>query len=204
MRLMAYTANENKLYLADKIEEKSGLKIEYIKKFPKYNGVGELLILDLDDESIEFKDKLIDEIQYIDANFVYLVGDFFGDRNKRIIHMGGELFTFKSLNDTDFIEVLFNRLVTLEIYKLFSIIGRTDMDLFRAINRAGNGEREIISKSLFGSSSENTIDVNLSRLRKKLRDPEIGNDFFRIITKSRRFYLVNQLNGYEIPEELLI
>lgn len=203
MNLMVYSYNTKKLHLADKIEGRFGVSIDYISEIPDDLGVGDLLILDLDDAPAEFKDELIKELRYTNANFVYLVTNFLDKRNLRIIHIGGELFTFKSLKDEDFIEVLYNRLNLLEIYKLFSLFGRADMDLFRAISRAGNGQREKISWLLYGSSSENTIDVNLSRLRKKLRDPEIGNDFFRIITKKGRFYLVSQLNGYKIDEDFL-
>ncbi|MGI4993550.1 hypothetical protein ACRXCV_13010 [Halobacteriovorax sp. GFR7] len=200
MKILAYTTGKRKLFYADAIEEAFGMPIEYLDELPSSTKVGELLVVELD----TIPDELIEEIKYTTLKYVYVIEDFTQRNLNRFLPLGGNLCVLKSMGVDDFIEALFGRFHLMEIYKLFHIISRTDMELFRLINRAGNGEKGKLSDILFGSTSENTMDVSLSRLRKKLRDPEIGNDFFRIITKKGRLYLVNQLNNYKIDESLLV
>ncbi|MFG1505989.1 hypothetical protein [Halobacteriovorax sp. ZH5_bin.2] len=200
MKILAYTTDNRKLFYADAIEEAFGLPIEYIEELPSSTGIGELLIIELD----TIPDDLIEEIKYTTLKYVYVIEDFSQRNLNRFLPLGGNLCVLKSMKVDDYIEALFGRFHLMEKYKLFHVISRTDMELFRLINRVGNGEKGKLSDILFGSTSENTMDVSLSRLRKKLRDPEIGNDFFRIITKKGRLYLVNQLNNYKIDESLLV
>ncbi|WP_412462879.1 hypothetical protein [Halobacteriovorax sp. RT-2-6] len=200
MKILAYTSDKRKLFHADAIEEAFGLTIEYLDVLPSQTGVGELLIIELD----TIPDELIEEIKYTTLKFVYVIDDFTQPNLNRFLPLGGNLCVLKSMGEQEFIDALYGRFHLMEIYKLFHIISRTDMELFRLINRAGNGEKGKLTDILFGSTSENTMDVSLSRLRKKLRDPEIGNDFFRIITKKGRLYLVNQLNHYKIEDYLIV
>lgn len=199
IKLMAYTANRKKIYRESAIESLCGANFEYLDELPFDLGPAQILILELD----EISDEFIEELKYTRVKFVVLVDSLKQKNLNRLLALGGNNFVFKSLEESDFLGVLMSRIHQMEMFKLLHLVSSTDIELFRFILRAGNGEKSKLSELIFGSTSEGTIDVNLSRLRKKLRDPEIGDDFFRIVTKGGRLYVVSKLTNYEIPKQLL-
>lgn len=199
IKLRAYTGNHKEIYRKSAIESLCGAKFEYYDVLPFDLEPSEILIVDLD----EITDEFIEEVKYTRVKFVALINSLKQKNLNRLLALGGHLFVVKSLEEVDFLEILISRIHTLEMYKLLHLVSHTDIELFRFINRAGNGEKSKLSQLIFGSTSESTMDVNLSRLRKKLRDPEIGDDFFRVITKAGRLYVVSKLTNYEIPKHLL-
>ncbi len=194
MKLLAYTTDKKKIYFHDEIQEIFHTEIQYLDEFPTDSEPGEMLLVELD----EIPKGLAKDIMYTNVKFVYFVDSFFQKGLDRLLPLGGNLCVFKNLNGDEFLETLYNRLRLMEIYKLFHFLSRADMELFRFINRAQNGEKNKIADFLYGSTSENTMDVSLSRLRKKLREDGVGNDFFRIVTNKGRLYLTDRLKNYQI------
>ncbi|WP_412469815.1 MULTISPECIES: hypothetical protein [unclassified Halobacteriovorax] len=199
IKLKAYTSNHKKIFREAEIEALYGAKFEYLDELPFDLRPGEILLLDLD----EITDDIIEKAQYTRVKFVTLVDTLKQHNLNRLLPIGGNLFAVKGTPFEDFIEILTSRIHQMEMFKILHLVSHTDVELFRFILRAGNGEKSKLSELIFGSTSESTMDVNLSRLRKKLRDPNIGDDFFRIITKSGRLYVVSRLTNYEIPKHLL-
>ncbi len=199
IKLMACTPNQKKIFRESAIESICSANFVYLDELPYDLGPGEILFVELD----EVTDELLDEVQYTKVKFLFLTDTLQGDNVGRFISLGGNCPIMKSLSEEDFISEIIRRIHQKEMFKLLHLVSPTDVELFRFIHRAGNGEKSKLSELIFGSTSESTIDVNLSRLRKKLRDPEVGNDFFRIITKNGRLYIVSCLTNYEIPGHLL-
>lgn len=199
VKLKAYTSNYKRIFRESAIESLCNTNFEYLDELPFDLGPGEILFVELD----EFSDELLEKVQYTKIKFLLLTDTLQGANLNRFISVGGNLTIQKSLSEEDFIADIVRRIHQMEMYKLLHLTSSTDVELFRFIARAGNGEKSKLSELIFGSTSESTIDVNLSRLRKKLRDPSIGDDFFRIITKNGRLYIVSRLTNYEIPEHLL-
>lgn len=199
IKLMAYEPKQKKIFRESAIESLCGAKISYLDELPFDLEPGEILFVDLD----EVSDELFEKVQYSKVKFLFLTNSLQGKNKRQFITLGGSLPILKSLDMDDFISEITTRIHQKEMFKLLHLVSPTDVELFRFILRAGNGEKIKLSELIFGSTSESTIDVNLSRLRKKLRDPDIGNDFFRIITKKGRLYIVSYLTNYEIPEHLL-
>lgn len=122
--------------------------------------------------------------------------------NPIVIRTGGNFFHAQELED-DMQNITNNLRAVIENMKLKDLayhLSLKELTLIRRIYGLVEADKKQLAQEIYGASSETTLDVNLARLRKKLADPMAGEDFFRIVTKKRKLYLVSVLNDYDESE----
>lgn len=196
-----YTYSQSSLPLPYRQLLERDLKVELlpVSEIPKTLGMHEMLIVHFD--KVELKDlELFRQQTY---QYLAVVNDINSNCFPFIMRSGGTMILSFPLQTETFKNILCAVIEEMKLKDLAHHLAHKELSLLRRIYRLANAEKKLLSEDLFGVSSDSTFDVSLARLRKKLADPEVGDDFFRIITKKGRLYLVNALLEYEISEVLL-
>ena len=192
MRFLIYSENK-KIPFKNVLVEKLSDQIVLIDEIPEHLEFNEVLIVYFEEVSRE----LLEQVRYSDLQFITISPSYNIENFKRVFRSGGSNWVNSNLSDEEFRLQLIDLIEMIKAQYLLHSLSHTELELFRFIARNFNGKKSRISDIVFGATSELTLDVNLSRLRKKLKDPDVGNDFFRILTKEGRLHLVNRLNDYQ-------
>lgn len=199
MKFYTYSQSTQPLPYRELLEQDLKVELLPVTEIPKTLGMHEMLIVHFD--KVEMKDlELFRQQTY---QYLAVVNDINSNYFPFIMRSGGTMILSFPLQTEVFKNILSAVIEEMKLKDIAHHLAHKELSLLRRIYRLANADKKLLSEDLFGVSSDSTFDVSLARLRKKLADPEVGDDFFRIITKKGRLYLVNALLDYEISEVLL-
>lgn len=199
MKFYYYSQSNTPAPYQDYLEEELQCQLETIQEIPKQLGMHEMLIVQFD--KLEIQDLEIFRQQKY--QFLAVIKDINSPCFPYIMRSGGTMILSFPLERKMFKEVICAVVEEMKLKDLAHSLAHKELALLRRIYRLANADKKQLSEELFGVASDSTFDVSLARLRKKLSDPDCGDDFFRILTKKGRLYIVNALSQYQIPELLL-
>lgn len=199
MKFYYYTKSSKQLPYKDLLEDELGVELLRVEEVPQRLGMHEMLIVHFD--KVELQDlKLFRQQTY---QYLAVVDDINTNCFPYIMRSGGTMILSFPLKKETFKNILCAVIEEMKLKDIAHHLAHKELALLRRIYRLSNADKKLLSENLFGFSSDSTFDVSLARLRKKLADSECGADFFRIITKKGRLYLVNALLKFEVADILI-
>lgn len=198
MKFYYYTESSEPLPYLEYLQEDLNLELIPVKEIPASLGMHEVLIAQFDE--IEWRHiQLFREQKY---QYLAVVKNTSSSCFPYLMKSGGTMILSFSLVRETFKNIFCAVIEEMKLKDISHNLAVKELSLLRRIYRLSNADKKLLSEQLFGVTSDSTFDVSLARLRKKLADPDCGDDFFRIITKKGRLYLVNALFDYNIPDFL--
>lgn len=197
MKILLYNKGAE-LFLNQNYSEKSNFEIQKISSMPKELSLEEVLVVALPKISLQS----LNEFKYLNSDFIAFLTEPFDGYSDYLYNIGCIRILSNKTDSQYFFNILPNLVEYTKINQISSLLARNEWNMLKNIYRSMNGRKSILSLKMFGDSGESTFDVNLSRLRKKLQDPKLGNDFFRIVSKNGRVYLTSKIKNYLVNEML--
>lgn len=208
MKISVYKPKHGGWDIVSEIQRQYPFSAHLISALPTTVEKDEVLIVYADHVSID----LAQELKYLDREYILIIAEGEADDAVKpltdytmLMRRTGCVQTYRDSSDRSrFISELPRMMELIKINEIASDLARNEWNLLRNIYRAINGKKAVLSYQLFGESGESTFDVNLSRLRKKLQDPKIGNDFIRIHSKNSRVYATTKLSEFAIDSSFFL
>lgn len=209
MKVSVYKPAQGGWDIATDVEKNYPFSVQLLSELPTEIAKEEVLVVYAERISVD----LVQELKYLDREYILiLAASQEGDSTiasltdySMLMRRTGCVRVFREEQDrAKFISELPRMIELIKINEIAADLARNEWNLLRHIYRGINGKKAVISYQLFGESGESTFDVNLSRLRKKLQDPKIGNDFIRIHSKNSRVYATTKLSDYAIDSSFFL
>lgn len=208
MRISVYKPKHGGWDIVSEVQRQYPFTVQLVSDLPTTVEKDEVLIVYADRVSID----LAQELKYLDREYIMIIAESNNDGSvatladySLLMRRTGCVQTYGDTTDRGkFISELPRMMELIKINEIASDLARNEWNLLRNIYRAMNGKKAVLSYQLFGESGESTFDVNLSRLRKKLQDPKIGNDFIRIHSKNSRVYATTKLSEFAIDSSFFL
>lgn len=198
MKFYYYTESSVPLPYLEYLQKDLRLELMRIEEIPAVLGMHEMLIAQFDELQWQHV-KLFREQTY---QYLAVVKNTNSGCLPYLMRAGAEMILSFTLERATFKNIFCAVIEKMKLKDIAHTLAVKELSLLRRIYGLSNADKKLLSEQLFGVTSDSTFDVSLARLRKKLADPDCGDDFFRIITKKGRLYLVNALNDYHIPDFL--
>lgn len=206
MKISVYKPTHGGWDIVSEVQKNYPFTVEVVSEMPTAVDKNEVLVVYAERVSID----LAQELKYLDREYVLIIAESESSvapltDYSMLMRRTGCVQVYRDSSDRGkFISELPRMIELIKINEIASDLARNEWNLLRNIYRAINGKKAVLSYQLFGESGESTFDVNLSRLRKKLQDPKIGNDFIRIHSKNSRVYATTKLSDYTIDSSFFL
>lgn len=206
MKISVYKPAHGGWDIVSDIQKNYPFTVEVAGQLPTAIGKEEVLVVYSDGITVD----LVQELKYLDCQYVLVLSESdssvapLTDYSMLMRRTGCVQVYRDGADKARFVSELPRMIELIKINEIASDLARNEWNLLRNIYRAINGKKSVLSYQLFGESGESTFDVNLSRLRKKLQDPKIGNDFIRIHSKNSRVYATTKLSDYTIDSSFFL
>lgn len=209
MKISVYKPTHGGWDIVSEVQKNYPFTVEVLGEIPTTIDKDEVLIVYADRVSIE----LAQQLKYLDREFLLIITENQESAGtiasltdySMLMRRTGCVKVYRDSSDRAKVISELPRMIELiKINEIAAELARNEWNLLRHIYRAINGKKAVLSYQLFGESGESTFDVNLSRLRKKLQDPKIGNDFIRIHSKNSRVYATTKLSDYAIDSSFFL
>lgn len=176
----------------------AGFNFDIISNIPDKLDSNEVLVLDITGSP---SSEIVELLRLKSHKFIAIIDSYTDQGIPEVVKFGGGIYFYSSLGEKEIPHVIRTAVEDIKVRDISHQTTHNEQELFRFIGRLVNAEKSVLIKILYGATNETTLDVNLNRLRKKLKDPEIGNDFFRVVSKNKRLHLVSKIRGYKpFPE----
>lgn len=185
-------------FIFSEIFKASGFNFEVVSNIPDILHSNEILLLDLSGSP---STELVELLRLKSHKFIAIIDSYTNAGIPEVVKFGGGIYFYSNLDSKEIPHIIRTAVEDIKVRDISHQTTHNEQELFRFIGRLVNAEKSVLIKILYGATNETTLDVNLNRLRKKLKDPGIGNDFFRVISKNKRLHLVSQIRDYKpFPE----
>lgn len=172
-----------------------GGSVETVAELPKKTGMHEVLCLCFKELTL----KNLEPLTQSTYQYLAFVEGAESTEIPVILRTGGNIFQRSEIKkDSDRVNQGLRAIIeNMKLKDLAYHLSVKELTLLRRIYGLVKADKKKLGQEIYGASSETTLDVNLARLRKKIADPKVGEDFFRIVTHKRMLYLVSAINDYK-------